>query len=159
MNKGISVVICSYNSEHRIKRVLDCLSAQQNCDEIAWEVIMVDNASTDNVIEVAEKSWNHPKVPLHIFHEQRQGQSYATRTGIEKAAYHIIVMIDDDNYVSPNYIYRANKIMEEHPEVGIAGGKGELGQAKVERTGDLPALGCRTRHRFVSRVLSPSICA
>src|SRR4030042_3942570 len=124
MRKGISVVICSYNSEHRIKRVLDCLSAQERCDDIAWEVIMVDNASTDNVVEVAKKSWKHPKVPLHIFHEPRQGQSYATRTCSEKAAYHIIVMVDDDNYVSSNYIYRANKIMEEHPEVGIAGGKG-----------------------------------
>lgn len=124
MKKGISVVICSYNSEHRIKRVLECLSAQQNCDDIAWEVIMVDNASTDNVVEVAKKSWNHPKVPLHIFHEPRQGQSYATRTGFEKASYDIVVTVDDDNYISSNYISRAYSIMEAHPEVGIAGGKG-----------------------------------
>lgn len=124
MKKGISVVICSYNSEHRIKKVLDCLSAQKNCEGIDWEVIMVDNASTDNVVQVAGQIWKHPKVPLHIFHEPRQGQSYATRTGIAKAAYHIIVMVDDDNYVSPDYIRRAFQIMEEHPEVGIAGGIG-----------------------------------
>jgi glycosyltransferase involved in cell wall biosynthesis len=124
MKKGISVVICSYNSENRIKRVLDCLLAQENCDGIAWEVLMVDNASTDNVVEVAGKHWNHPKVPLHIFHEPRQGQSYATQTGFEKATYGIVVMVDDDNYVSSEYISRAYKIMEEHPDVGIAGGKG-----------------------------------
>lgn len=124
MKKGISVIICSYNSEHRIKRVLGCLSAQKNCDDIDWEVIMVDNASTDNVVEVAKKSWNHPKVPLRIFNESRQGQSYATRTGFEKASYDVVVMVDDDNYVSSNYISGAFAIMESHPEVGIAGGKG-----------------------------------
>ena len=124
MNKGISVIICSYNSENRIKGVLDCLHAQQNHDGIAWEVIMVDNASKDNTVAVAKESWHHPTVPLHIFHEPRQGQSYATRTGIEKANYDIIVMVDDDNYISPNYISRAYTIMEEHPEVGIAGGRG-----------------------------------
>ena len=123
-NKGISVVICSYNSEHRIKHVLDCLSSQQDCENLNWEVIMVDNASTDNVVEVAKQSWNHPVVPLRILHESRQGQSYATRTGIENAAFHIIVMVDDDNYLSPKYIRRAYEIMENHSDVGIAGGKG-----------------------------------
>jgi glycosyltransferase involved in cell wall biosynthesis len=106
------------------KTVLDCLAAQKNCDEIEWEVIMVDNASTDNVVEIAKKSWKHPKVPLHIFNEPRQGQSYATRTGFEKANYDIVVMVDDDNYVCADYVSRAYAIMEEHPEVGIAGGKG-----------------------------------
>ncbi len=121
---GISIVICSYNSEHRIKRVLECLAGQENCDEVSWEVIMVDNASTDNVVEVAKKSWDHPGVPFRLFHEPRQGQSYATRTGIEKASYDVIILVDDDNYVSSNYVSRAYQIMKEHPEVGVAGGKG-----------------------------------
>jgi len=124
MNKGISVIICSYNSEHRIKEVLGCLLVQKNTNDFAWEVIMVDNASVDNTIDVARQSWNHPKVPLHILHEPRQGQSYATRTGIKNAVYEIIIMVDDDNYVSPYYVSRAYAIMEKHPEVGIAGGRG-----------------------------------
>lgn len=124
MSKGISVVICSYNSENRINKVLGCLLAQKNHEKFKWEVIMVDNASRDKTVEVARKKWNHPSVPLHIFHEKRQGQSYATRTGIAKANYDIIVMVDDDNYMSPEYISRAYNIMEKHPEVGIAGGRG-----------------------------------
>ena len=85
MSKGISVIICSYNSEHRIKEVLECLLAQENTEGFAWEVVMVDNASTDNTVERARQSWHHTRVPLHIFHELKQGQSYATRTGIKKA--------------------------------------------------------------------------
>jgi glycosyltransferase involved in cell wall biosynthesis len=124
MKKGISVVICLYNSEQRIKKVLECLLSQQNHDRIAWEVILVDNASTDNSVAIARQTWNHPRVPLHIISEPQQGQSYATRTGIKNAAYDIIIMVDDDNYVSPNYVSQAYKIMEAHPEVGIAGGRG-----------------------------------
>jgi glycosyltransferase involved in cell wall biosynthesis len=124
MKKGISVIICLYNAEQRIKKVLGCLLAQQNHDRIEWEVILVDNASTDNSVAIARQTWNHPRVPLHIISEPQQGQSYATRTGIKNAAYDIIIMVDDDNYISPNYISRAYEIMEAHPEVGIAGGRG-----------------------------------
>lgn len=124
MKKGISVVICSYNSEQRIKKVLGCLLEQKDHDKIAWEVIMVDNASTDNSVAIAKQIWKHPRVPLHIISEPKQGQSYATRTGIKNAVYDIIIMVDDDNYVSSNYISRAYEIMEAHPEVGIAGGRG-----------------------------------
>ena len=85
---------------------------------------MVDNASTDKTIAIAKQSWHHPQVPLRIISELRQGQSYATRTGFEKAKYEIVVMVDDDNYISSNYISTAYTIMETHPEVGIAGGKG-----------------------------------
>lgn len=124
MKKGISVVICSYNSEDRIGRVLSCLMEQKNTDDIDWELLLVDNNSKDNVIEVAKKTWKHPKVPLHVFSEFQQGQSYATKTGIYKAKYEIIVLVDDDNYISQNYLSKAYTIMENHPEVGIAGGKG-----------------------------------
>jgi len=125
IKKGISVVICSYNSEHRIKRVLGCLSAQQNCDDIEWEVIMVDNASKDNTAKVAKELWKRNEIPFKVISEPNPGLSNARRTGINNSKFSFISFIDDDNWVCENWIETTYEIMVKNPNVGICGGLGE----------------------------------
>ncbi|MBK6397553.1 MAG: glycosyltransferase [Bacteroidetes bacterium] len=55
--QGISIVICCYNSESRIKETLEALQMQEVGNDIKWEVLLVDNNSTDKTIEVSEMIW------------------------------------------------------------------------------------------------------
>ena len=131
--KGISVVICCYNSEKRIKETLEALQAQEISNKILWEVIVVDNNSTDKTSEVSKSIWSKNEITtLKIERETRPGQTYARKTGIELAQYDIISFIDDDNRVCKNWIEIVLEIFEQHPECGACGGQGKAIFEKTE---------------------------
>ncbi len=121
---GISVVICCYNSEIRIEKVLTHLLAQEGDEGISWEVIVVDNASTDRTVEVARQVWKHEQVELKVVAEMNPGLSHARRRGLAEAGFEIISFIDDDNWVENRWIRKVKDHMNVHPETGILGGRG-----------------------------------
>ena len=124
---GISVIICCYNSATRLTETLTHLTLQKFQQPINWEVIVVNNASTDNTFEVAkqfgEKSetFNHRLV---IVNQPMQGLSYARDMGITSAKYKYIVFCDDDNWLDSKYLCNAYLIMENNPKIGALGGQG-----------------------------------
>ncbi len=123
---GISVVICCYNSSQRLPETLRHLANQQ-VQDIEWEIVLVDNASTDDTASVAEKIWQGNKnvAPLKIVSETTPGLSYARDAGIKNAAYDIIIFCDDDNWLSPQYVQTGHDIMSSDATIGICGAVGE----------------------------------
>lgn len=124
--KGVSIVICCHNSAKRLPPTLAHLASQRDCDGIPWEVIVVDNASQDETAQVALELW--PKdapAPLRVVHEPRLGLSYARQRGLTEAQYEIVSFIDDDNWVTPNWVRTVLDVMSEHPEVAACGGCNE----------------------------------
>ncbi|MBN2215323.1 MAG: glycosyltransferase family 2 protein [Bacteroidales bacterium] len=121
---GITILICTYNGASRLTETFKCLMEQKGDDHINWEVILVDNASTDNPQEVADKIWIHKRVPLRFFHEPRPGKTNAIESGFRLSEYDIVCIIDDDNRVYPDYIVKVYDVMSNHPEVAICGAQG-----------------------------------
>lgn len=120
---GVSIVICTYNGTARLPQTLAHLAAQQVGDDVQWEVIVIDNASTDDTARVAEASWSDVTVaPLRVVHETRLGLSYARRRGFDEARYEIVGLVDDDNLVCPDWVRLVSEIMTAHPEAGACGG-------------------------------------
>ena len=135
INLGVSCIICCHNSAGRIKEVLYFLAKQKELGNIRWEIIIVDNASTDNTASIALEDWkgiDHP-TSLRIVREGRLGIGYARYTGIKEAAYEFIGFIDDDNYVNENWVSRAYHVMAGNPDIGACG---SLNEAITD--GDLP---------------------
>src|SRR5258708_7275133 len=99
--KGISVIICCYNSAKRIAETLTHLSQQELDLGISWEVILVDNNSQDKTTEVANITWHSFKrdVPFKIILEPRQGLAHARRKGIDESRYDYLLFCDDDNWL------------------------------------------------------------
>lgn len=126
MAAGVSVIICCYNSSLRITETLRHLSLQRTVPALAWEIIVVDNASTDDTEEIARTYWDALKanIKLSVVKESRPGLSHAREKGIESSAYDIILFCDDDNWLFKDYIQTSFEIMQNHPHIGAAGGMG-----------------------------------
>ncbi|TXH53495.1 MAG: glycosyltransferase family 2 protein [Bacteroidia bacterium] len=125
--KGISVIICCYNSATRLPATLQHLADQQVPDNIHWEIILVNNASTDDTETVAYQEWKRlgQPVPIRIIYEAQPGIDKARRAGAHLAAYCWIVFCDDDNWLYPDYITSAFHLLKKNPDIGLIGGQGE----------------------------------
>jgi glycosyltransferase involved in cell wall biosynthesis len=126
LNSGISVILCTYNGAERLPETLRHLAQQEVNSHLPWEVIVVDNASTDGTAQVAEKCWqtHGGATALHIIVEPRPGKGHALTTGIRNSKYSYCLICDDDNRLETDYVRLAYRTMERHPEIGILGGHG-----------------------------------
>jgi glycosyltransferase involved in cell wall biosynthesis len=121
---GVSVVICCHNSAARLPETLKHLARQQLPNSIFWEVILVNNKSTDDTASVAQQCWEAEgsPAPMHIDDEPKLGLSYAREQGIRNSHYDILVFVDDDNWLADDYIRIASELMVEKPRIGALGG-------------------------------------
>lgn len=122
-SENISVIICCYNSSPRLEKTLLHLSVQEDINPNCWEIILVDNNSTDNTANVAARLWQQlgGKAPLRIVTEPAIGLTHARAAGIRAAQYGTILFCDDDNWLHSNYLSLVTQIFSIRPTVGIAG--------------------------------------
>jgi len=121
----VTVAICTYNGADAMPEVLDHLHAQEEVDDIQWEVIVVDNNSTDDtheVVQAYQDTWGR-EAPLRYAFEKRQGKSYALQTAVEKAEGTWVALLDDDTLPAPDWIAAIHRFGEKHPHAGVFGGQ------------------------------------
>lgn len=125
-NKGVSVIICCYNSAGRIRETLEAMAAQQVEAHIAWEVIVVDNASSDNTGDLALSTWENLGAPveMRVVNEPQPGLGNARKKGINESKYSLILFCDDDNWLCPQYVQGVFDILEADPAIAACGGMG-----------------------------------
>lgn len=99
---NISVIICSWNNAKLLHRTLSRLGKVTIPPHILWELILVDNNSTDSTAQVAKEF--ESKLPLKYFFEARQGLALARNLGIEKSSGELIIFTDDDVLIPPHWI-------------------------------------------------------
>jgi glycosyltransferase involved in cell wall biosynthesis len=127
LKKGITVLICTHNGDKNLPDTLMHLSRQRVESFVEWEILLIDNASTDNSANIALKTWKslHTHIPLTVLRENKPGKDNAIDLGFKSAEYSYVIICDDDNWLNENYIQHAYSIMTSHPEIGMLGGKGE----------------------------------
>lgn len=113
----ISVVIPVYNEQEAIGACLDHIVAQERPFD---EVIVVDNNSTDDSVEVAARYSD--RLPLRIISESRQGCGPARDAGFGAARADIIGKIDADSRLEPDWTTVLEQFALEHPEASMVGG-------------------------------------
>jgi glycosyltransferase involved in cell wall biosynthesis len=126
MKKGVSVIVCFYNALDRLTDTLHSLVIQDVKDGVDWEIIAVDNHSTDSSSKIVEDFQEKYQsiVSISIIHEPIPGLSNARTAGINNSNYEYILFCDDDNRLDKNYIDTAYKLMQENSNIGMLGGKG-----------------------------------
>ena len=124
--QGVSVILCCFNSATRIEKTLKALSVQQCMTLKLWEIILVDNASTDNTGPIADAIWKsfHCTVPLKIILEPTAGLGNARKKGIEAADYPYVIFCDDDNWFDEHYLEGIFNILSSNDKIAACGGMG-----------------------------------
>lgn len=116
----VSVVIPTHNPRiDYLRRVLEALRAQTLPRE-QWELLVVDNASRENVEGRVDIGWHGN---ARVVREEELGLTFARLLGFAEAKGELIVMVDDDNVLAPDYLANAVKIAQKHKDVGAFGGK------------------------------------
>lgn len=116
-----SVVVCTHNRARLLPVCIDFLSRQTFPRE-QFEIILVDNASTDETAAVA--AGLQERMPnLRVIREPRAGKSFALNTGIRAARGRIVAFLDDDGRAAPDWLERIVAAFEhELPTPAAVGG-------------------------------------
>lgn len=116
MNKLVSVIIPAYNGSKLITDAIDSVLTQ---DYDPIEIIVINDSSTDNTVEVVS---NYGEKVTLINHSHQQGASAARNTGIHIAQGYYIAPLDHDDIYTPDAIRLRVEALENNPEIKIVFG-------------------------------------
>lgn len=109
----ISVVIPLYNKEERIAHTLQSVFTQTFQD---FEIVVVDDGSTDNSVEEVEKFTDSR---IRLIHQTNAGVSAARNRGIEEARGELIAFLDADDEWKPRYLETQYGLYQKYPECSV----------------------------------------
>lgn len=118
--KGLTIAICTYNGKLRLQRTIEHVLAQQVPSDVAWELLVIDNASTDETADFINQIWpNDSFHQLRVICEDKLGAIHARQRAIREARYSYLSYVDDDNWISSNWVEEVYRIFESYPTVGL----------------------------------------
>jgi glucosyl-dolichyl phosphate glucuronosyltransferase len=118
---NITVILCTYNRCQSLATALESLAASQLPDAVKWEILVVDNRSSDRTREVVEDfSSRYPGRFRYIF-EKQPGKSHALNTGIREAYGELLAFMDDDVTVAPTWLHNLTAPLKDAEWAGVGG--------------------------------------
>jgi glycosyltransferase involved in cell wall biosynthesis len=117
----VTVILCTYNRCNSLRSALETLAAQAVPEDHPWEVLVVDNNSTDQTGAVAEEFCTRYAGRFRYLFEARQGKSFALNSGIEAAAGEILAFVDDDVTVEPEWLIHIVEALRDQRYDGVGG--------------------------------------
>jgi len=116
-----TVLICTYNRAALLAETLDSLT-RCRVSPLRWNVIVVDNNSTDATRDVVVSRIAQYPVALTYLFEPRQGKSHALNTGLAATSAAIVIFTDDDVRVTEQWVDAACAAMLADPSIDYTGG-------------------------------------
>ena len=110
----LSIIVPVYNVEKYLRKCLDSLINQSSDD---YEIIVVNDGSTDNSLEICTE-YKHYK-NINIFNKKNGGLSSARNYGIDKANGEYISFVDSDDWVSEDYVSSLLAKIDEDNELDV----------------------------------------
>jgi glycosyltransferase involved in cell wall biosynthesis len=117
----LSVIICTWNRAELLLQTLNSVEKSELPHDTDWEVIIVDNNSTDETKDVCQRFLRENPQRYQYIVEKRQGKSFALNSGIENAQGRILSFTDDDVIVDPSWLAETIRMFESSPCIGIGG--------------------------------------
>ena len=144
----LSVIICTYNRERFLYDALKHVATNDFPVE-DYEIVLVNNNSTDSTENECQRfSTNFPHVQFRYIMETMQGLSHARNRGIKESRGDILIFLDDDSFVKPDYLQNVQKQMDNYPEAMAFGGK----ISPLFESGETPKWLCKWTYSWVSAI-------
>ncbi|MEG3437053.1 glycosyltransferase family A protein [Pannus brasiliensis CCIBt3594] len=118
MSPKIAGIICTHNRDHYLAGAIDSLLAQDCAD---FQIVVVDNASTDNTRSVVEARLGDSR--LQYVYEPVLGLSTARNRGARETTAPFLAYLDDDAVASPGWLQILVNAYESNDKLAIAGGR------------------------------------
>ena len=119
----LSVIICTYNGGSRLNEVICGLAAQRGLEPGAWELLIVDNASTDDTAALLPQLTKMFPVKVRILQESTPGKAYALRTAFHEAKGEYFCIVDDDNLLDQEYLRNGVQFLDDHSDAALIAGR------------------------------------
>jgi glycosyltransferase involved in cell wall biosynthesis len=111
------VIIPNYNHAAFLKQRIDSVLAQSFTD---FELIILDDCSTDNSREIIEQYRGHPQITTIVYNEANSGSPFKQwEKGIEMARGKYIWFAESDDYASPDLLKKLVPLFDEVPNIGL----------------------------------------
>ena len=99
-----TVILCTYNRCQTLSKALSSVAVSALLPSVEWEVLVVDNNSSDRTREVVEDFCRRYPARFRYLFEPRKGKSHALQTGIREAPGDVVAFMDDDVTVEPTWL-------------------------------------------------------
>jgi glycosyltransferase involved in cell wall biosynthesis len=116
----ITVTICTLNHAESLRRTLQSLAAMRVPGDVDWEVVVVNNGSTDHTEAVIAAFAG--RLPLRRELEPERGLSRARNCAVDAAKGDYVLWTDDDVVVDPGWLAAYAAAFRRHPEAAVFGG-------------------------------------
>lgn len=110
-----TVIVAIYNAERTLKKCIDSILNQAYSD---FEVLLIDDGSTDNSLEICNKL-KITDVRIKVYHKSNGGPCSARNFGIKKSQGKYIVYVDADDTVDNDHLLEISKIIEDYNDIDM----------------------------------------
>jgi glycosyltransferase involved in cell wall biosynthesis len=120
----LSVVLCTYNRADNLAIALGTVVAQASSSAFQYEVVVIDDGSTDHTRETVEQIAAASPVPVrYIFESARGGIAVARNRGVNEARGNWIVFFDDDQLAAPDWLAQLYAVVTAHGAKCVGGAR------------------------------------
>jgi glucosyl-dolichyl phosphate glucuronosyltransferase len=117
----ITVILCTYNRCQSLVETLEDVAASRLEGSVEWEVLVVDNNSTDRTREVVEELSSRCPGRFRYLFEPQQGKSHALNAGVRESRGDVLAFVDDDVTVEPTWLQNLTATLDGGKWAGVGG--------------------------------------